>query len=66
MKASGLYNLNFYSKINIIGDIGIISVEIITIGGVNSVCFGYLNCHMILVLFVVGNIVSDVVYAIRV
>lgn len=66
MKAFGLDNLNSYSRIDISGEIGRISVEIIIIGGRHIVCFGYLNCQVIFVLFDVGNIVSDVVYVIRV
>lgn len=36
------------------------------IGGRHVICFECLNCHVIFVLFEVGNIVSDVVYVIRV
>lgn len=66
MKAFGLGNLNSYSKIDISGEIGRMSVEIIIIGDKHVICFGYLNCQVIFVLFDVGNIVSDVVYVIRV
>lgn len=66
LKASGLYNLNFYSRIIINGDIGRVNVEMIIIGGRYNICFGYLNCQVAFVLFVVGNSVSDVVYVIRV
>lgn len=41
-------------------------VEIIVIKGRYVICFGILNCHFIFILFAVGNIVSDVVYVIRV
>lgn len=36
------------------------------ISGKYIICFGVLNCHFIFMLFDVGNIVSDVVYVIRV
>lgn len=36
------------------------------IGDKHDICFGYLYCQVIFVLFDVGNIVSDVVYVIRV
>lgn len=34
--------------------------------GRHAVFFEVLNCHFIFMLFVVGNMVSDVVYVIRV
>lgn len=48
------------------GEIGIIRVEIIIIGDKHVIRFGCLNCQVIFVLFDVGNIVSEVVYVIRV
>lgn len=36
------------------------------IGGRLVICLGNLNCQTIFVLFVVGNIVNDVEYVIRV
>lgn len=66
MKASGLGNLNFYSKINIIGDMGRVSVIIIIIGAIYGICFENLNCQIIFVLFIVGSVVNDVTYVIRV
>lgn len=41
-------------------------MEMVIIEGRCIVCFGILNCHFIFMLFAVGNIVSDVVYVIRV
>lgn len=66
MKASGLDNLNFYSKAIIRGDTGRVSVVIIMVGGIYHIFLGVLNCQIIFVLFIVGSVVSDVTYVIRV
>lgn len=36
------------------------------IRGIHIIFFWFLSCHLIFVLFVVGNMVSDVIYVIRV
>lgn len=48
------------------GASGRIRVEIVNIRGRYIICFWVLNCHFIFILFDVGNMVSDVVYVIRV
>lgn len=66
LKVSGLGNLNSYSRIPIVGTSGSIIVEITIMGGRYFVFFVFLCCHLIFILFVVGNIVIEVVYIIRV
>lgn len=60
MKALGLCNLNSYSRMEIIGVKGKRSVDIVISIGRRIVCFVFSNCHFIFMLFVDGNIVSDV------
>jgi hypothetical protein len=44
---------------------GRIIVDIMARGGRSVICFVLWKCHLILVLFDVGNIVSDVAYVRR-
>lgn len=66
MKALGLFNLNSYSRIEIIGVSGINIVDITIRGGRNIVFFVFSNCHFIFMLFVEGNMVSAVAYVSRI
>lgn len=45
---------------------GRIIVEIIIRGGRQIICLVVLKCHLILVVFVVGNMVKDVAYVRRI
>lgn len=44
---------------------GSVSVEIVISGAMRGICFVFSNCHFILLLFVVGNIVREVEYVSR-
>lgn len=47
------------------GASGRVIVEMTVRGEMRGVCFVVLKCHLVLMLFVVGNMVSDVAYVKR-
>lgn len=61
MKALGLFSLNLYSKMDIIGVMGSSMVEMMISGGRRIIFFALSNCHFIFMLFTEGNMVSAVV-----